>query len=153
MTGYAIYDTELGQFYFEYKDDIITAIKKADGINENEAKKTSITEKAFLEILEYLKGERKQFTFKYEARGTEFQKKVWSALCDIPYGQTRSYKDIAKAIGNEKASRAVGMANNKNPIIIAVPCHRVIGANGKLVGYAGGMQMKEYLLKMESDNK
>ena len=83
--------------------------------------------------------------------GTEFQKKVWQALKEIPFGETRSYGEIAKLIGNEKASRAVGMANNKNPIAIIIPCHRVIGANGKLVGYAGGLDLKEKLLKLEKN--
>ena len=74
---------------------------------------------------------------------------VWKALCDIPYGETRSYKQIAEAIGNPKSVRAVGMANNKNPLLVVVPCHRVIGANGKLVGYAAGIEKKEFLLKLE----
>ncbi len=78
---------------------------------------------------------------------------MWRALCAIPYGETRSYKDIAVAVGNAKASRAVGMANNKNPIAIVVPCHRVIGADGKLVGYASRLEMKEALLKLEAENK
>ena len=87
-----------------------------------------------------------------EFLGTEFQKKVWNALLEIPYGETKSYKQIAKRVGNEKASRAVGMANNKNQIIIIVPCHRVIGSNKKLVGYAEGLEMKESLLNLEKDN-
>ena len=82
--------------------------------------------------------------------GTPFQKKVWNALQNIPYGETRTYKQIAEEIGNPKACRAVGMANNKNPMIIVVPCHRVIGANGKLVGYGGGLEMKRALLDLES---
>ena len=84
-----------------------------------------------------------------EVKGTEFQKKVWNELLKIPYGQTKSYKDIAIAIENERASRAVGMANNKNPIPIIIPCHRVIGSTGKLVGYAGGVNVKEKLLNIE----
>ncbi len=82
--------------------------------------------------------------------GTVFQKKVWNALCNIPYGETRSYKQVAEAVGNNKASRAVGMANNKNPIMIVIPCHRVIGSNGSLVGYAGGLDIKEKLLFLEN---
>ena len=82
-------------------------------------------------------------------RGTVFQQQVWKVLCDIPYGETRSYKQIAEAIGNPKAVRAVGMANNRNPLLIVVPCHRVIGANGKLVGYGAGIEKKEFLLKLE----
>ena len=85
-------------------------------------------------------------------KGTEFQKRVWKALCDIPYGETRSYKQIAQAIGNPKAVRAVGMANNKNPLLVIVPCHRVIGANGQLVGYASGLEKKRFLLQLENPN-
>ena len=109
-----------------------------------------MTDTVYSQINEYLDGSRKTFNFPYELRGTEFQKKVWTELCKIPYGETRTYKDIAVAIGNPKASRAVGMANNKNPIIIAVPCHRVIGANGSLTGYAGGLGMKAALLSLEA---
>lgn len=107
----------------------------------------------FKEIEEYLSGERKSFSTSLNLKGTEFQKKVWNALLQIPYGEVRSYKDIAKAIGNEKAVRAVGSANNKNPILLLVPCHRVIGTNGKLVGYAAGLEIKETLLNLEKKNK
>jgi len=81
--------------------------------------------------------------------GTAFMQKVWNALLTIPYGETRSYKEIAIAVGNSKACRAVGMANNRNPISVVIPCHRVIGANGKLVGYGGGLDIKSYLLDLE----
>ncbi|MBE6050453.1 MAG: methylated-DNA--[protein]-cysteine S-methyltransferase [Clostridium sp.] len=101
------------------------------------------------QISEYLEGNRKEFDFPIYLEGTEFQKKVWDTLRKIPYGETRSYKDIAIMVGNEKASRAVGGANNKNPIIIAVPCHRVIGKNGKLVGFGCGIDVKEKLLDIE----
>ena len=83
-------------------------------------------------------------------QGTDFQLQVWQALCDIPYGETRSYQDIAIAIGNKKACRAVGQANNHNPIAIIIPCHRVIGANGALVGFAGRLDLKVKLLKLEN---
>lgn len=85
-----------------------------------------------------------------ETIGTEFQKKVWNELRNIPYGQTKTYKDIALAIKNEKACRAIGNANNKNPLPIIIPCHRVIGSNGKLVGYSGGLDIKEKLLNIEN---
>ena len=91
----------------------------------------------------------KSFDLPLNPRGTVFQQQVWKALYDIPYGETRSYKQIAESIGNPKAVRAVGMANNRNPILIVVPCHRVIGANGKLVGYGAGIEKKEFLLKLE----
>lgn len=102
--------------------------------------------------MEYLSGKRKAFDFAFELDGTDFQNKVWEELTHIPYGETRTYKEIAIAIGNPKASRAVGMANNKNPISIVVPCHRVIGFDGKLVGYAGGLDMKKALIDLELRN-
>ncbi|MDM7919002.1 MAG: methylated-DNA--[protein]-cysteine S-methyltransferase [Methanosarcina sp.] len=100
----------------------------------------------------YFSGKLKSFDVKLAPEGTEFQKFVWKALCEIPYGETRSYKDIAVSLGKPKAYRAVGLANNRNPIAIIVPCHRVIGADGKLTGYAGGLDVKEFLLKLEENN-
>ena len=97
----------------------------------------------------YFSGELESFDLKLAPKGTIFQKSVWKALCEIPYGETRTYKDIAVSIGKPKAYRAVGLANNRNPIAIIVPCHRVIGANGKLTGYASGLDVKEFLLKLE----
>lgn len=102
------------------------------------------------QIQEYFSGKRKIFDLPLAPQGTEFQQKVWNLLKEVPYGKTCSYKDIAGKIGNNKASRAVGMANNKNPIPIIIPCHRVIGANGKLVGYAGGLEVKKKLLYLEN---
>ena len=101
------------------------------------------------QILQYINGSRKYFDLKLEPRGTEFQKNVWKALSNIPYGEYRSYSEIACQIGNDKAVRAVGMANSKNPLPLIIPCHRVIGKNRKLVGYAGGLRIKETLLKIE----
>ncbi|MFB5268321.1 methylated-DNA--[protein]-cysteine S-methyltransferase [Paenibacillus enshidis] len=98
---------------------------------------------------EYFKGTRTEFTFPYIYEGTEFQKTVWNSLKTVPYAQTWSYKDIAVSIGNEKAIRAVGSANGKNKLSIVIPCHRIIGTNGKLTGYAGGLWRKEWLLKHE----
>lgn len=102
------------------------------------------------QLEEYFDGKSIQFDVPLCIRGTSFQKKVWTELLNIPYGETRSYGEIAKAIGNPKASRAVGMANNRNPISIIIPCHRVIGSKGKLVGYGGGLEMKEKLLDLEN---
>lgn len=98
---------------------------------------------------EYFSGKRQQFDLPLEFQGTDFQKRVWAALLTIPYGETRSYADIAKQVGSPKAARAVGLANSKNPISIVAPCHRVIGSNGKLTGYAGGLCNKEFLLRLE----
>ncbi|WP_166171058.1 methylated-DNA--[protein]-cysteine S-methyltransferase [Acinetobacter sp. SA01] len=102
------------------------------------------------QLTEYFAGTRQQFDLPLDFEGTEFQKKVWQALLTIPFGETRSYRDIAEQVGNVKAVRAVGAANGKNPISIIAPCHRVVGANGKLVGFAGGLDNKEILLKLES---
>lgn len=104
------------------------------------------------QIIEYLKGELREFTLKVDLRGTEFQKKVWSELLNIPYGETRTYKDIANVIGVPNGYRAVGGALNQNPIPIIVPCHRVIGSNGQLVGFGGGIDLKRRLLELERGN-
>lgn len=101
------------------------------------------------QIEEYFRGERSSFDIATNPQGTEFQKKVWGELSKIPFGATISYKELANRVGNPKAARAVGMANSKNPISLIVPCHRVIGENGALTGYAGGLPSKEYLLRLE----
>ncbi|WP_068776936.1 methylated-DNA--[protein]-cysteine S-methyltransferase [Paenibacillus sp. FJAT-26967] len=98
---------------------------------------------------EYFAGRRKEFDLPIDLRGTEFQRRVWTALLKVPYGETASYKDIAESIGAPKAVRAVGGANNRNPVPILVPCHRIIGASGQLVGYAGGLNIKTTLLQLE----
>lgn len=101
------------------------------------------------QLHEYLSGNRKEFTFPIRTAGTAFQERVWAALREIPYGETRSYGQIAAASGNAKAYRAVGMANNRNPLMIVTPCHRVVGSDGNMVGYACGIRVKEYLLELE----
>ena len=103
----------------------------------------------FLQLKEYFNKERKTFELQLEIIGTEFQKKVWKELLKIPYGETISYKELSIRIGNLKSIRAVGKANGSNPLPIVIPCHRVIGADGKLVGYGGGLDVKEKLLKLE----
>ena len=104
---------------------------------------------AFNQLEEYLEGKRKIFVLPLNPKGTSFQQKVWSCLYKIPYGETRTYKDIAVQIGDENACRAVGNANNKNPIPIFIPCHRVIGANGDLTGFGAGLDLKQKLLQIE----
>jgi methylated-DNA-[protein]-cysteine S-methyltransferase len=110
---------------------------------------TPLIKKTAAQIVEYLEGKRKKFDLPLVLHGTEFQKTVWRALQTIPYGETRSYKDIAILAGSPKAFRAVGMANNRNPVSIIIPCHRVIGSNGDLVGYGGGLPVKKFLLELE----
>ncbi len=101
------------------------------------------------ELDEYFAGERREFSFALDLRGTEFQLACWNALLEIPYGETRSYRDIAQAIGHPHAYRAVGMSNNRNPIAIVVPCHRVIASSGSLCGYGGGLDIKRQLIELE----
>jgi methylated-DNA-[protein]-cysteine S-methyltransferase len=107
--------------------------------------------KAERQLKDYFAGRRKRFSLKLDIRGTPFQKKVWRALLQIPFGKTRTYNDIARAIGHPRASRAVGAANGKNPISIIMPCHRLIGSTGKLHGFGGGLKAKADLLKLESN--
>ncbi|MDW5551263.1 methylated-DNA--[protein]-cysteine S-methyltransferase [Methanosarcina sp.] len=102
------------------------------------------------QLEDYFSGKLQSFNLELAPEGTDFQKSVWKALCEIPYGETRTYKEIAVSIGKPKAYRAVGLANNRNPVAIIVPCHRVIGADGKLTGYASGLDIKEFLLRLES---
>jgi O-6-methylguanine DNA methyltransferase len=101
------------------------------------------------ELNEYFSGQRREFSFPLDLRGTEFQLACWHALLEIPYGETRSYRDIAQAIGHPHAYRAVGMSNNRNPVAIVVPCHRVIASSGSLCGYGGGLDIKRKLLDLE----
>ena len=117
--------------------------------NDYQLQETALLKKAALELEEYLLGHRKSFDLPLNPQGTPFQIKVWEALQAIPYGETRSYKEIAETVGSPRGFRAVGLANNKNPIVIVIPCHRVIGHDGKLVGFGGGLSLKENLLKLE----
>ena len=148
MTYQYSYKTTLGSVTFVEEDGALLAIsthRSWEGI----VQETPLIKEAYRQLNEYLQGNRKTFHLPLRMKGTDFQVTVWKALCDIPYGETRNYKQIAEAIGNPKAVRAVGMANNRNPLLVVVPCHRVIGANGKLVGYAAGIEKKEFLLKLE----
>lgn len=113
----------------------------------------AVCEQCRKQLMEYFQGTRTCFDLKLEPDGTAFQKKVWKALCTIPYGETRCYEEIAVLAGSPKACRAVGMANHRNPIAIIVPCHRVIGKNGSMVGYGGGLDVKTILLKLEQTYK
>ncbi len=118
-------------------------------VNFNNVETPKSLKHCFNELNEYFQGKRCEFTFPYLYEGTDFQKTVWNALKEIPYAKTGTYKDIAVSIGNEKAIRAVGSANGKNKLSIVIPCHRIIGSNGKLTGYAGGLWRKEWLLQHE----
>ncbi len=155
MINTFIYYTDYGKITISEENEYIIEMKlgyshlKDADLN---IKESDIIKKAYKQLMEYFNGQRKSFDLPLNPKGTEFQKKVWNALLNIPYGSTCSYKDIAVNIGNEKACRAVGGANNKNPIFIIIPCHRVIGKNGSLVGYGGGLDIKLKLLELEQNN-
>ena len=151
VKGTVIYHSPVGDIQLDWEDGAVTALKNA-GTDAKAGAPNELTELVFRQLDEYFAGTRKMFDFPYRVHGTPFQEAVWAALREIPYGETRSYKDIAEAIGHPKAFRAVGMANHANPIFIAIPCHRVIGAGGSLVGYGGGLGMKQALLELEKAN-
>ena len=143
-------DTPLGRMYISSDGENITGLRF--GSCESETP-DAVLMKAKAELQEYFAGQRKSFDLPLKPEGTTFQQSVWHALCEIPYGKTATYGQIAERIGNKKACRAVGMANNRNPIAIIIPCHRVIGAGGKLTGYAGGLDKKEFLLELEAQRR
>lgn len=125
-------------------------VPMTDSLGRNKgAEEVRLLAKAVHQLEEYLGGKRKSFDLPLDAAGTEFQQRVWKELEKIPYGETRSYADVARTLKNGKASRAVGAANGKNPLSIIVPCHRVIAADGSLGGYAGGLEIKSKLLELE----
>ena len=148
MRGTAVYHSPMGDIRIDWEDGAVTALRNADADTKSDAP-NELTRRVFAQLDEYFAGTRRSFDFECRVQGTPFQQKVWAALREIPYGETRSYKDIAEAIGHPKAFRAVGMANHANPIFIVIPCHRVIGSNGSLVGYGGGLEMKKSLLQLE----
>ncbi|MDF2882572.1 MAG: methylated-DNA--protein-cysteine methyltransferase [Clostridiaceae bacterium] len=154
MKNVYFYHTEIGKIGIADNGKAITNLYFNDDPQpkDTEIKETDLLKEAAQQLKEYFLGIRKNFDLPLMPEGTEFQQTVWNALQQIPYGKTFTYGEIAKKIGNPKACRAVGMANNKNPIAIIIPCHRVIGANGKLVGYAGGLEVKAHLLSMEKSN-
>ena len=152
MKQIAIYPSPVGNIQIEYANGAVIALKLAKSDTKADPP-TAFSQLVCQQLDEYFAGTRTAFSLPLELHGTPFQEKVWEALRHIPYGETRTYKDIAIAIGHPKAFRAVGRANNANPIFIAIPCHRVIGADGSLVGYGGGLEMKKALLELERERK
>lgn len=148
MKNYLTFTSILGAITLTEEDGALTALdfSSADGF---EKKQTPFLLDVKKQLEEYFEGKRKNFSIPLVLHGTDFQKRVYKALETIEYGTTISYQELAAMVGNIKASRAVGGANNKNPIPIIIPCHRVIGKNGKLVGYGGGLWIKEKLLNLE----
>ena len=151
MKTMSYFQTSIGSIGIAEEDDAITNLwfqKERAPRDAVESQKDLLIE-ASAQLTEYLSGKRSKFSLPLAPVGTQFMSKVWEGLRAIPYGQTRSYGEIARSIGAPGASRAVGMACNRNPISIIIPCHRVIGSNAKLVGYLGGLDLKERLLELE----
>lgn len=154
MIKYASYDFMGGILVMKYDTEANCILRiSLTEIQYKSNLRTELTNSAYKQILEYMDGNRSTFDIPYRLEGTDFQKEVWNALCDIPYGETRSYKQIAELLGTPDGSRAIGNANNRNPLLIIVPCHRVISSRGVLRGYAGGIAMQQQLLDIERNNK
>ena len=150
QTEQVLLQSPVGMLCVEARDGAVRSIRLARAEDRLiEAAASPLLTQAVKELSEYFAGTRTNFTFPMYAEGTPFQKSVWDALSAIPFGETRTYGEIARQVQNEKGSRAVGMACNRNPIMIAVPCHRVVGAKGALTGYAYGTDMKQQLLDLE----
>lgn len=151
MDNLFFFDTPLGRMAIGEADGaIVSLLLPGEEAPENVAKgETALLRRAADQLLAYLAGERQDFELPLVPRGTPFQRAVWKALLEIPYGETRTYGEIAARVGKPRACRAVGMANHRNPIPILIPCHRVIGADGGLTGYGGGLACKEALLQLE----
>lgn len=146
------YDTKIGVVEITEEDGFITGVSLCNDIGNNNLE-TELTRKAYKEITEYLDGKRKDFDLPIRLKGTDFQKSVWNALSKIPYGSTKTYKDTAIAVNNKNAARAIGSACHNNPVMIIIPCHRVIGADGSLTGFGGGIETKRFLLELEKGQK
>lgn len=143
--------TPLGDMTLVEKEGRLAELRLTASRHEGEVEReTPLLLQAAAQLQEYFARRRKTFSLPLAPQGTAFQQAVWAALQDIPYGKTQSYGGLAAVIGKPGAARAVGMANNRNPLPIFIPCHRVIGANGQMVGYGGGLDVKEYLLKLET---
>lgn len=142
-------ETSIGRLLIAEENGKIVELSTGKELLTDLHQPSDLLKKAEKELLEYLEGLRTDFDLPLNAQGTEFRRKVWDALREIPYGEVLSYGDVAKRIGCPKGARAVGQACNQNPIMIFIPCHRVIGGTGKLVGFGGGLDMKEKLLNLE----
>jgi methylated-DNA-[protein]-cysteine S-methyltransferase len=151
----AIYDSPVGSLLIEAMDDAITALlfkeeKDIRQLTSNATANSKLINNCIQQLNEYFDGTRRQFDFPFQQNGTPFKQKIWLALTQIPYGQTISYMEVSKRTGDVKAIRAVGTTNGKNQLSILVPCHRVIGSNGTLTGYGGGLWRKQWLLEHEA---
>lgn len=153
MKTIVFFDGLIGRYALEENERRLTRMWVGDRITlapaDVEIRETPLLKEAKAQLDAYFAGRLKAFDLPLAPAGTEFQMKVWNALCDIPYGETITYGQLAGRIGNANASRAVGMANSRNPLPVFIPCHRVVGAGGKLTGYTGGLDIKEKLLQLE----
>jgi methylated-DNA-[protein]-cysteine S-methyltransferase len=148
MKGRVYFSSPIGELVIESQDDKITIVNFLKDSKQEEIPSTATTQ-CVEELNEYFYKERKFFTVELDPQGSDFQKKVWNELLSVPYGKTASYEAIALRVGDIKSIRAIGLANGQNPVAIIIPCHRVIGKNGDLVGYGGGLENKEWLLQHE----
>lgn len=155
MKKYYIYDFDvIGKLTITEENSFITNIDFDGTYEENKdaiLEESNLIKKAYSQLKEYFEGSRKKFDLPIKPAGTAFQSSCWNEFIKIPYGKTRSYKQIAESVGSPKACRAVGMAANRNPIGIVIPCHRILGADGSLVGFGGGLKTKEFLLSLEKN--
>ena len=150
MTNKFYYKSPIGVLEIELKNDIVLGLKVVESC-DNVSEVTGYFAQVAKQLDEYFAGKRTKFELNISPKGTEFQKKVWAELLKISYGKTKSYQEIAETIGNPNAQRAVGSACNKNPILLIIPCHRVVSKTGKLTGFACGIDRKEQLLKLEAN--
>ena len=144
-----VFDTPVGPMALEGTEEGLTALYLPNCPMEPAGKENPLLTRGRKELLEYFEGKRQTFDLPLNPQGTPFQRKVWSALSDIPYGQAITYGELARRVGCPKGSRAVGQANHRNPLPILLPCHRVVGTGGTLTGYGGGLELKEWLLRLE----
>lgn len=150
MTDFWMFESPVGMIALAAQDGVLVRLYLPNTPTPRlMPHKTPLMERAEEQLMEYFRGERKEFDLPVAPEGTPFQKRVWQALEEIPYGQVCSYGDIARRIDCPKGFRAVGMANNRNPLPILIPCHRVVGSRGQLVGYTGGLELKRQLLELE----
>jgi len=142
-------DTPIGLLEVQTSEDALLAVTFVESKTEDSDNVPEVLENACTQLKEYFAGERQSFDLPLLPDGTDFQKQVWNALVEVPYGRTSTYKKQSQTLGNPKAIRAVGTANGKNPIAVVIPCHRIVGSDGSLTGYASGLARKDWLLKHE----
>lgn len=153
MERFAYFSSPVGTLTLTEEEGALTGLYFGRLSRQGQEVLSPVLKETARQLSEYFSGKRREFSLPLSPKGTEFQLRVWRALETIPYGETRSYGDMARLIGSPKACRAVGMANHRNPISIIVPCHRVVGANGSLTGYGGGLDAKRFLLDLEQKNR